>query len=125
MVTTAPPPEMAIEKPPVKESRAGADGRKAEKDGSAEPGSTARRGKRRRSTRGIESLSSVERFFLTKNCSNGIPELELEVEDENTAMVEALKTGMTYIILSEWRPTVDNTTRGRPIITKEAISKAR
>ena len=126
MVTTA-PPEMAIEKP-QKESRAGTDVRKtppAENNGSAEPGSGARRGKRRRSTRGNESPSSVQRFFLTRDGSNGIPQLDHEVEDENTAMVEALKTGGNFIILSEWRPTVDNATKGRPVITKEAVSKAK
>jgi hypothetical protein len=47
------------------------------------------------------------------------------VEDENTAMVEALKTGSTYIMLSEWRPTVDNATKGRPVITKQAVYKAK
>jgi hypothetical protein len=125
MVTTAPPPEMAIEKSPVKESRAGADGRKAEKDGSAEPGSSARRGKRRRITPVNRSPSSIQRFFLTKDGSNGVPELDREVEDENTAMIEALKTGVTYIMLSEWRPTVDNTTKGRPVVTKELVSKGK
>jgi hypothetical protein len=124
-MVTAPPPEMAIEKLPVKDSRGGADSRKAEKNGSAEPGSSARRGKRRRNALGNESPSSVQRFFLIKNGSNGIPELDHEVEDENTAMVEALKTGKNFIILSEWRPTVDNATKGRPVITKEAVSKAK
>jgi hypothetical protein len=115
-------PEMVSEKPqvrPANESRA--DSRKiAENNGSPE-----RRGKRRRNTRGNESPSSVQRFFLTRDGSNGIPQLDHEVEDENTAMVEALKTGSTFIMLSEWRPTVDNTTKGRPVITKEAVSKAK
>ena len=130
MITTAPsPPEMAVEKPqarPANESRAGTDGRMratlAEKNGSAEPASAARRWKRRKNAHGNESPSSVQRFFLTKNGSNGIPELDHEVEDENTAMVEALKTGGNFIILTEWRPTVDNATKGRPVITKEAVS---
>ena len=123
MVTTE------LEKPQARlpnESRAGTDGggmrtTLAEKNGSAELASSARRGKRRRNTRGSESPSSVQRFFLTKDGSNGIPELDHEVEDENTAMVEALKTGGTFIILAEWRPTVDNATKGRPGITKEAV----
>jgi len=122
MVTTAPPPEMATEKAhrPANESRAATDGRnlraqQPENNGSAEPGSPARRGKRRRNARGSESPSSVQRFFLTKNGSNGIPELDREVDDENT--------GRTYSILCEWRPTVDNTTKGRPLITKQAVSK--
>ena len=112
-------PEMVAEKPqakPANESRA--DGRKT-----AENNGSARRGKRRQ--RGNESPSSVQRFFLTRDGSNGIPQLDHEVEDENTAMVEALKTGSTFIMLSEWRPTVDNTTKGRPVITKEAVSKAK
>ena len=119
MVTTA--PEI-----PVKD-RAGVDGRNpsklAEKNGSAELASSARRGKRRRISRSSESPSPVQRFFLTRNGSNGIPELDREVDDENTAMVEALKIGGTYIILSEWRSIVDNATKGRPLITKEAVSK--
>ena len=128
MLTTAPPPETAVEKPQVRlpnESKAGTDRMRttlAEKNGSAEP--AGRRGKRRRNTRGSESPSPVQRFFLTKT-ANGIPELGEEVEDENTAMVEALKMGTTYIILSEWRPTVDNTTKGRPVVTKEAVSKSK
>jgi hypothetical protein len=128
MLTTVPPPETAVEKPQVRlpnESKAGTDRMRttlAEKNGSAEPASSGRRGKRRRNTRGVESPSPVQRFFLTKDGSNGIPELDREVEDENTAMVEALKTGGNFIILTEWRPTVDNTAKGRPVITKEAVS---
>ena len=130
MVTT---PEVTAEKPqarPSNESRAGADGRNprtpvSENNGSAEPGSPAHRVKRRRISRGSESPSSVNRFFLRKDGSSGIPELDHEVEDENTAMVEGLKTGRTFIILSEWRAAVDNTTKGRPMITKEAVSKAK
>ena len=128
MVTTA-APEMAEEKPQVRppnESRGGTGRMRtslAENNGSAEPASAARRGKRRRITRVSESPTSVQRFFLAKHGSNGIPELDRELEDENTAMVEALKTGGNFIILSEWRPTVDNATKGRPVITKEAVSK--
>jgi len=130
MVTT---PEMTAEKPqarPSNESRAGVDGRTprtpvSANNGSAEPASPARRVKRRRISRGSESPSSVNRFFLRKDGSSGIPELDHEVEDENTAMVEGLKTGRTFIILSEWRAAVDNTTNSRPMITKEAVSKAK
>ena len=114
MLTTAPSPaETAREKPPAaNESRADGKNLKLAENN----------GKRGGSTRGESSPSSVNRFFLSKKGSNGIPELDLEVEDENTAMVEALKTGRSFIILSEWRPTVDNTTKGRPVITKEAVS---
>ena len=119
MVTTA-APEMAEEKPQVRMRAAS-----AENNRSAEPASAARRGKRRRITRVSESPSSVQRFFLAKHGGIGIPELDRELEDENTAMVEALKTGGNFISLSEWRPTVDNSTKGRPVITKEAVSKAK
>ena len=132
MITTAPPPEIGVEKPQARlpnESGSGTSGRirrtLAENNGSAEPAFAARRGKRRRNTLSSESPSPVQRFFLVKDGSNGIPELDHEVEDENTAMVEALKTARNFIILTEWRPTVDNSTKGRAVVTKEPVSKAK
>lgn len=82
-----------------------------------------RRGKRGNGSKTTQECAETSRFFLLKPGSNGTPELDREVEDENTALVEALKTGATFIILSEWRAAVDNATKGRPVITKEAVLK--
>jgi hypothetical protein len=82
-----------------------------------------RRGKRSNGSKSAEEGMDTTRFFLLKLGSNGTPELDREVEDENTALVEALKTGATFIILSEWRAAVDSAIKGRPVITKEAVVK--
>ena len=85
-----------------------------------------RRGRKARAAKATgDTTTAVTRFFLVKNGTNGTPELEREVEDENSALIESLKTGGTFITLSEWRPAVDNATKGRPIITKEAVSRSK
>lgn len=93
-----------------------------ERNGTAAP-PPKRRGKKGNGSKAAEAGMDTTRFFLLKPGSNGTPELDREVDDENTALVEALKTGATFIILSEWRAAVDNATRGRPVITKEAVVK--
>jgi hypothetical protein len=65
------------------------------------------------------------RYFLAKPGTDGIPELDREMEDENQAMIEALKRDGTFLILSEWRPRVDNSTKGRAVIEKEAVSRSK
>jgi hypothetical protein len=49
-----------------------------------------------------------QRFFLAEpNASNGVLELGKEFTTEPEAIVESLKTGLSYFTLSEWRGTVD------------------
>ncbi len=51
-------------------------------------------------TGGVE----VQRFFLAKTGGNsGVPEFSKEVPGEPEAMVESLKTGLSYFVVSEWR----------------------
>ena len=112
------------------EAKAGSDSKtrgqlSAEKSGTAAAPPPKRRSKKRRGANAADETTPVFRFFLAKNGSNGTPERDHEVEDENTAMVEALKMGATFIMLSEWQPTVDNSTKGRPVITKEAVSRSK
>ena len=94
---------MVAEKPqvrPANESRA--DGRKtAENNGSAELGSGARRGKRRRNARGNEAPSSVQRFFLTRDGSNGIPQLDHEVEDDEIPGVVVSRINLSAKFMRE------------------------
>lgn len=98
----------------------------AERNGTPAAQPPKRRGRKARAVKAAEdTTTAVTRFFLVKNGTNGTPELDREVEDENSALIESLKTGGTFIILSEWRPAVDNATKGRPIITKEAVSRSK
>ncbi|MHB8500902.1 MAG: hypothetical protein ACYDHE_08160 [Candidatus Acidiferrales bacterium] len=68
-------------------------------------------------TNGVE----VQRFFLAKTGgSNGVPEFSKEVPGEPEAMVESLKTGLSYFIVSEWRGVADFSGK-KPQLGREAV----
>src|SRR5258708_18403100 len=49
-----------------------------------------------------------ERFFLSQpDPANSVPELGKEFATEPEAIVESLKTGLSYFTVSEWRGTAD------------------
>lgn len=53
---------------------------------------------------GQSSGAEHQRFFLAKPAgSNGLPEFSKEFPGEPEAMVESLKSGLTYFVVSEWR----------------------
>ena len=55
-----------------------------------------------------EESGTGTRFFLPKTGTNGNSfELGREVASEGEARVEALKLGVTYYALQEWRPVAD------------------
>jgi hypothetical protein len=64
--------------------------------------------------------SAAVRFFLSKSESNGIPALDREFDSEPEAIVESLKTGRSYFVISEWKGLAD-VSRKVPLIRKEAI----
>ena len=66
------------------------------------------------------SASSAVRFFLSKPESNGIPALDREFDSEPEAIVESLKTGRSYFVISEWKGLAD-ISKKTPLIRKEAI----
>lgn len=62
-----------------------------------------------------------QRFFLAKpGGSHGVPELGKEFPSEAEAMVESLKTGMSYFVVSEWRGVADFSGR-KPQLTRQAV----
>ncbi len=81
-----------------------------------------RAGSRRKGSRSAR-VEGATRYFLTKPGTNGVPELEREVEDENQAMIEALKLDRTFAIVTEWRPKTDCSEKGRPVIEKEPVAR--
>jgi hypothetical protein len=81
-----------------------------------------RRGLKRRRAPKDTDLATTARYFLTKPNSNGKPEFDEEMPDENQAMIEALKRDRHFVIVTEWRSRVD-VTRGAPIIEKEPIGR--
>ena len=60
------------------------------------------------------------RFFLSKSESNGIPALDRELDSEPEAIVESLKTGRSYFVISEWKGLAD-LSKKNPMIRKEAV----
>jgi hypothetical protein len=81
-----------------------------------------------RSSRGTRKLRAgqtggveVQRFFLAKTGgNNSVPEFSKEVPGEPEAMVESLKTGLSYFVVSEWRGVADFSGR-KPQLGREAV----
>ena len=87
-----------------------------------EAGSSSRGTRKLRAgqTGGVE----VQRFFLAKTGgNNGVPEFSKEVPRESEAMVESLKTGLSYFVVSEWRGVADFSGK-KPQLGREAVRGA-
>jgi hypothetical protein len=83
---------------------------------------TGRRGRGVRPTAEEESVSGA-RFFLPKSGANGhAPELGRELPSEGEARVEALKLGVTYYSVQEWRPVADFAGKN-PELKREAVPR--
>lgn len=68
----------------------------------------------------MPSSGGTVRFFLSKAESNGTPALDREFDSEPEAIVESLKTGRSYFVISEWKGLAD-LSKKVPLIRKEAI----
>jgi hypothetical protein len=79
----------------------------------------ARKGKRRPSQ--SQSSGGSVRFFLAKAEGGGMPSLDREFDSEPEAIVESLKTGKHYFVISEWKGLAD-LSKKVPLIRKEAVS---
>jgi hypothetical protein len=88
------------------------------KNASETSAARTRKGKRR-STSGT-SVGGAVRFFLSKSENNGIPLLDREFSNEPEAIIESLKTGKNYFVISEWKGLAD-LSKKMPLIRKEAV----
>jgi hypothetical protein len=83
---------------------------------------TGRGTRRIRATAEEKTVSGV-RFFLPKSGASGhAPELGREFPSEGEARVEALKLGVTYYSLQEWRPVADFAGKN-PELKREAVTR--
>jgi len=63
------------------------------------------------------------RFFLSKHSeTSAVPELGREFPGEPEAIVESLKTGLSYFVVSEWRGVADFSGR-KPQLSREAVAQ--
>jgi hypothetical protein len=87
-------------------------------DGNAEKPATR---SRRTRANGNEEEGSLTRYFLAKtNGDGGMPALDREVASEGEALVEALRSGVTFYAVQEFRVIPDFASR-RPQLEKEAV----
>jgi hypothetical protein len=91
-------------------------------DSKVQPDSTVVRGRRgkRRAAQASTSGGPL-RFFLSKPETNGMPLLDQELGSEPEAMLESLKTGRSYFVVSEWRGSAD-LSKKVPQIRRESIT---
>ena len=82
--------------------------------------SRTRRGKRR-SAQATAPSGGALRFFLNKSESNGVPVLDREFANEPEAIIESLKTGKSYFVISEWKGLAD-LSKKMPLIRKEVVT---
>jgi hypothetical protein len=87
-------------------------------DGSSEKPATR---VRRSQANGSEGDNSFTRYFLAKpNGDGSIPALDRELASEGEALVEALRSGVTFYAIQEFRVIPDFAGR-KPQLQKEAV----
>jgi hypothetical protein len=84
---------------------------------------TQKPARRRAATSGPESESALRFFLAAKDGNGGNPSLGREVANENEALIESLKTGVSFYAVTEYRAIPDVTGKA-PLIRKEAVRKA-
>ena len=84
-------------------------------------GTTVSRTRRPRATSEEESGGNARYFLAKANATDGIPALDREVTSEGEALVEALRLGVTYYEVQEFRVVPDFAGR-KPQLNKEAVN---
>jgi hypothetical protein len=70
-----------------------------------------------------ENGTEGQRFFLSvPDPADGIPELGKEFATEPEAIVESLKTGLSYFTVSEWRGTADFSGK-KPQLKRQSVTR--
>jgi len=76
---------------------------------------------RRSRTSSVEESNGKARYFLARaDGTDGTPALDREVTSEGEALVEALRLGVTFYAVQEYRVVPDFTGR-KPLLNKEAV----
>ena len=84
------------------------------------PRSSSSSAVKRKSARSPETNGSV-RYFLARDGETGdLPQLGKEFSKENEVLLEAMRTGLNYFAVSEWKAIPDFTGKN-PQIFKQAV----
>ena len=77
---------------------------------------------RRSRTSSDEATDGNARYFLAKTSgTDGTPALDREVANEGEALVEALRLGVTFYMVQEFRAVPDFSGK-KPLLNKEAVN---
>jgi hypothetical protein len=91
-------------------------------DGRSATAASGARGTRK-ARANVPDAGETQRFFLAKpGNSSGAPEMGRELSGEPEAIVESLKTGLNYFVVSEWRGVADFSGK-KPQLGREAMPK--
>ena len=91
-------------------------------DSKTTPEAAPQRGrKNRRRSVPVSSSGSSVRFFMSKSDSDRLPTVDQELLTEAEAMLESLKTGKSYLVISEWKGVAD-LSKKVPQIRKESVT---
>ena len=82
---------------------------------------TVTRTRRSRTSSGEEANANARYFLAKANGTDGTPALDREVTSEGEALVEALRLGVTYYEVQEFRVVPDFAGR-KPQLNKEAVN---
>ena len=89
--------------------------------GSESPKTISNAVARRKSVRIAEANGSV-RYFLAREGSTGdLPQLGKEFSKENEVLIEAMRTGLNFYAVSEWKAIPDFSGKN-PQILKQAVT---
>ena len=78
------------------------------------------RAKRSRTSSDEESNGNARYFLAVANSNDGTPALDREVASEGEALVEALRLGVTFYAVQEFRAVPDFSGK-KPLLNKEAV----
>ena len=77
----------------------------------------------RRKPERVQEATASPRYFLAKEQSSGpVPQFGKELANENEALVESVRTGLAYFIVSEWKAVPDLSGK-TPQIVKEPVAR--
>ena len=81
---------------------------------------TMTRTRRSRASSEEESNGNARYFLAKANGTDGTPALDREVANEGEALVEALRLGVTFYMVQEFRAVPDFSGK-KPLLNKEAV----
>jgi hypothetical protein len=86
------------------------------------PPVAAQRPARRRIEKPAEEEPAVRYFLAGKDSQGGSPSLSRELGSENEALIESLKTGLSFFAVAEYRAVPDVAGKA-PLIRKQTVKR--